>query len=130
MLIPALALPDEKVLHRLINPYRAYNALLDRDFAQSFALRLLSGEYPLKLLICLLLLWVCGLLECCLRLGPDISHDLPRVREMTYLYSVGIVLVLWFSAGHYHFPLAYHPTIVLYPNHIRFERDVVLPDQY
>jgi hypothetical protein len=52
------------------------------------------------------------------------------MREETYLYSVGIILVLWFSAEHYHLPLAYHPTIILYSNYIGLERDVVLTDQY
>jgi hypothetical protein len=46
------------------------------------------------------------------------------------LDSVGVVLVLWLTAEHYHLPLSYHSTIVLYTNHIRLERDVVLADQH
>jgi hypothetical protein len=53
-----------------------------------------------------------------------------RIRDGADLDCVRIILVLWFSAEHYHLPLAYHPTIVLYPNYIRLERDVVLTDQY
>jgi len=50
--------------------------------------------------------------------------------EGTYLYCVGVVLVLRFSAEHYHFTLAYHPTIILYTNYIRLERDIMLYDQH